>query len=59
MASSASPYRSFAKAFTLYHAQYADPGPSTQQLDAPIRLDVVLDEQGGLVAALMDSLEQT
>ncbi|ORX40632.1 nuclear pore protein 84/107 [Kockovaella imperatae] len=50
--------QSFAKVFSSYHEQYAEAGPSSAQLDTPIRYDVVLDEEGGLVTSLMGTLEQ-
>ncbi|KAL7418442.1 Nucleoporin nup84 [Cryptotrichosporon argae] len=53
-----STYATFAKVLSSYHGQYAEAGPSSQ-LDAPIRRDAVLDEQGGLLTALMGSLEET
>ncbi|KAK8853177.1 hypothetical protein IAR55_003879 [Kwoniella newhampshirensis] len=57
--SSHTPYQTFAKVFSSYHDQYAKAGPSSNQLDSPIRADAVLDEQGGLIIALMGSLEET
>ncbi|WWD19594.1 hypothetical protein CI109_104056 [Kwoniella shandongensis] len=58
-ASSSNPYQTFAKVFSSYHDQYAEAGPSSNQLDTPIRFDAVLDEDGGLINALMGSLEET
>lgn len=54
-----SPSQSFAKIVYSYHEQYGEPGPSSQRLDTPLRPDVVLDEEGGLIASLMGSLEET
>lgn len=55
-------YQAFAKIFSSYHDQYADAqaGPSTsrRQLDSVIRYDAVLDEEHGLLASLVQSLEQ-
>lgn len=51
------PYQSFAKVFTSYHEQYAEAGPSSSQLDSPIRHDIVLAEEGGLIDGLMKTLE--
>jgi len=56
-ASGPSTYQAFAKAFTTYHEQYAEAGPSSRQLDAPLPYDVVLDEQGGLLNSLMIAVE--
>ena len=53
------PYQSFAKILTSYHGQYAEAGPSSSQLDTPIRRDVVLNEEGGLITSLMTALEET
>lgn len=53
----ASPYASFAEILSRFHGQYAEAGPSSAQLDAPMPYDVVLDEDGGMVEALMGSLE--
>ena len=50
-----STYQSFAKVFASYHDQYSA-GPSNQ-IDSGIRYDVVLDEEGGMVRSLMNSLE--
>lgn len=52
-----SPYTSFAEILSRFHQQYSEAGPSSAQLDAPIRYDVVLEEDGGMVEALMGSLE--
>ena len=52
------PYHSFAKVFTSYHDQYATAGTSSSQLDAPIRHDAILDEEGGLIVSLMSALEE-
>jgi nuclear pore complex protein Nup107 len=57
--SSPSPYQSFAKILSSYHEQYAEPGPSSVQLDSPMRSDAVLDEEGGLLVALMSAIEET
>ncbi|KAL1412723.1 Nucleoporin nup84 [Vanrija albida] len=51
------PYTDFAKLLASYHEKYAEAGPSSSQLDSPIRYDVVLDESDGLISSLMDSLE--
>lgn len=57
-ASGPSPYTSFADILSRFHGQYSEAGPSTAaQLDAPIRYDVVLDEDGGMIETLMGSLE--
>jgi nuclear pore complex protein Nup107 len=53
------PYQSFAKILTSYHDQYAEAGPSSAQLDAPIRYDAVLDADGGLIISLMRAVEET
>ena len=58
-ASAASPYSSFAKVLTAYHDRYAEAGSSSSQLDTPIRVEVVLDEEGGLISALMKALEES
>lgn len=50
------PYSSFAEILSKYHAQYSEAGPSSAQLDTPIRYDVVLDEDKGMVEALRGSL---
>ena len=50
--------QSFAKIFSSYHEQYGEPGPSTLRLDHPLRSDVILDEEGGLITSLMVVLEQ-
>lgn len=55
--SAANPYQSFAKIFSSYHEQHG--GPSSIRLDTPLRYDVVLDEEGGLLASLMGSIEET
>jgi len=52
-----SPYTSFAEILSRFHGQYSEAGPSSAQLDAPIRYDVVLDEEGGMIESLMGSLE--
>ncbi|WVR07722.1 hypothetical protein IAU60_004764 [Kwoniella sp. DSM 27419] len=57
MATSSTPYQNFAKILSTYHAQYSEAGPSSSQLDSPIRYDAVLDQEGGLIRALMDALE--
>lgn len=57
--SSPSPYQSFAKILSSYHEQYAEPGPSSVQLDSLMRSDAVLDEEGGLLVALMSAIEET
>jgi nuclear pore complex protein Nup107 len=54
----ATPYPSFANVFTSYHKQYAEAGPSSSQLDSPMRPDVILDEEGGLITSLIGSLEE-
>ncbi|WVR00241.1 hypothetical protein IAU59_007383 [Kwoniella sp. CBS 9459] len=59
MASPATPYQNFAKVLSSYHHQYAEAGPSSSQLDSPIRYDAVLDEEGGLIGALMGAIEET
>lgn len=51
-----SPYQAFAKTFAAYQDRYAEAGPSTH-LDSPLRHDVVLDEEGGVITTLMRSLE--
>lgn len=56
---SASPDATFAKVLANYHSKYAEAGPSSAQLDSPIRYDVVLDEESGMISALMGSLEET
>ena len=58
MTSNATTYQAFARIFTSYHDQYSEPGPSNRQIDAGIRYDAVLDEQGGLLASLMGALEE-
>lgn len=62
--SSASTYTTFARILSSYHEQYPDPSSSssaasTSQLDAPVQRDAVLDEEGGMLSALMGSLEET
>jgi hypothetical protein len=57
--SSSTPYVSFAKILSSYHERYAEAGPSTLQLDSPMRHDAVLDEEGGLLMALMGAVEET
>ncbi|OCF38190.1 nuclear pore complex protein Nup107 [Kwoniella heveanensis BCC8398] len=60
MVALATPYQNFAKVLSSYHHQYAEAGPSSSsQLDSPIRYDAVLDEEGGLISALMGALEET
>ncbi|ODN81544.1 hypothetical protein L202_01963 [Cryptococcus amylolentus CBS 6039] len=61
MVAESTPYTSFASLLASYHHQYSQPGPSNapQQLDSPLQLDAVLNEDGGLINALMGSLEQT
>lgn len=54
-----SPDATFAKVLASYHSKYAEAGPSSAQLDSPIRYDVVLDEEDGMISALMGSLEET
>jgi nuclear pore complex protein Nup107 len=61
---SSSTYSTFAKVITSYHEQYGSTtssiaGPSKSPLDAAIRYDIVLDEEGGLVRSLMDAVEET
>lgn len=58
-ASGPSPYTTFAEIISRFHGQYAEAGPSSTaaQLDSPIRYDVVLDEDGGMIETLMGSLE--
>ncbi|WWC91661.1 uncharacterized protein L201_006607 [Kwoniella dendrophila CBS 6074] len=59
MVSTTTPYQNFAKVLSSYHDQYAEAGPSnSSSLDSPIRYDAVLDEEGGLIRALMGSLEE-
>ena len=55
----ASPSQSFAKIVYSYHEQYGEPGPSSQRLDTPLQPAVILDEDGGMIASLMGSLEET
>lgn len=52
------PSLSFAKIFSNYHQKYAEAGPSTAQLDTPIRYDAVVDEEGGMLSAILSSLEE-
>ena len=52
------PYQSFAKIFTSYHDRYATAGSSSSRLDASIRHDAILDEDGGLIVSLMSALEE-
>lgn len=52
-----STYQAFAKVFSTYHEQYAA-GPSSRQLDAPLRHDAVLDEEGGMLVSLMAAVER-
>lgn len=52
----ASPPLAFAKILSSYHQKYAEAGPSSTQLDTPIRYDAVVD-QGGMLSAMLDSLE--
>ncbi|OWT37305.1 nuclear pore complex protein Nup107 [Cryptococcus neoformans Bt1] len=58
MVAKRTPYSSFASLLAAYQEQYSHAGPSTQ-LDSPINHEAVLDEQGGLIASLMESLEET
>ena len=53
------PSQSFAKIISSYQDQYGDPGPSSHRLDSPLRPDVVLDEEGGLITSFMAAIEQT
>ncbi|RSH80942.1 Nucleoporin nup84 [Apiotrichum porosum] len=52
-----SPYSTFADILSRYHSQYTEAGPSSAQLDTPIPYDVVLDQDNGMIEALMGSLE--
>ena len=54
----ASPYQAFARTISTFQENYAEAGPSTIHLDSPLRHDVVLDEERGVVTSLMQSLEQ-
>jgi len=58
-ATSMSPYLAFSKDFASYQEVNAQAGPSktTVHLDSQLPLDTVLDEDVGLVGALMKSLE--
>ncbi|WVQ84716.1 hypothetical protein IAT38_006873 [Cryptococcus sp. DSM 104549] len=59
MVTATTPYQTFAKVLSNYHDRYSDPGPSSSQLDSPIHHQAVLDEEGGLINALMASLQET
>ena len=52
------PYASFAKILSSYHSEYAEPGPSSLRLDAPLRYEAILDESGGMINSLMGSIEE-
>jgi hypothetical protein len=56
---SISPYKAFSQDFASYQEVNAQAGPSksTIHLDSQLPLDTVLDEDEGLVGALMKSLE--
>lgn len=55
----ATPTQAFAKIVSSYHEQYGEAGPSSIRLDTPLRADVILDDEGGLITSLMGSLEET
>lgn len=53
-----SPYEAFAHIFSAFHDNQQQAGPSSKQLDSPIPYDRVLAENGGMLSALMGSLEE-
>lgn len=57
-AAGTTPSLAFAKILSSYHQKYAEAGPSSAQLDTPIRYDAVVDEEGGMISALLGSLEE-
>ncbi|WVN84934.1 uncharacterized protein L203_100071 [Cryptococcus depauperatus CBS 7841] len=58
MVSQSTPYISFANIIASYQEQYSNAGQSSQ-LDSSLNYEVVLDEEGGLISALMACLEET
>jgi hypothetical protein len=59
MSGNISPYQAFSKDFASYQELNAQAGPSktTVHLDSQLPQDIVLNEDEGLVSAMMKSLE--